>query len=95
MSMEAMEYLKGGAIILGVLSPVASLIFFFGVVVQRISGMETLIRNLIKQQGECKESRESVEDKLHDRCTKLDQRISYLEGRQNGHGRQAGLGKGP
>jgi hypothetical protein len=86
MSMETMEAIKGGAIILGVLSPVASLIFFFGVVIQRIKNMESMIRTLLTQERECKESREAVEDKLHDRCTRLNTRLSYLEGRQNGHG---------
>jgi hypothetical protein len=85
MGMEPVEIIKTGVLVLGVLSPLVSLVFFSGVVIQRIKNLELLITRFMAQAAECKKDRECTEDKLHDRCTQLNQRVSYLEGRQNGH----------
>jgi hypothetical protein len=67
--------------ILGILAPVGSLIYFSGVVVQRIKNLEALLTRLLQQQSECHENRETAESRLRDRCGSLDARLSHLEGR--------------
>jgi hypothetical protein len=84
---EILETLKTVATLLGILMPLGTMLYFTGAVVQRIKNLETLLTRHMAQETECKENREAVEDKLHDRCTRLNGRISYLEGRQNGHTR--------
>ena len=84
--MEALEALKTGSTLLGVLAPVVTLFYFSGAVVQRIKNLEGLIQRLLDQESKCRASREETEGRLNDRCTGMNERLSRIEGWRNGHG---------
>ncbi len=82
--MTGLEMLQVAALVVGVGTPVATLIYSQGAIKQRLTGIEKMQAELLKQEAECQTKREAVEEALHDRITGVVKDVGYLKGRLNG-----------
>lgn len=75
---EGKELLSWAVLCVGICSPVATVLLWFGGVRARLKAIETHIKD-------CRMARETEEKTLHDRVTTLAKTVEYLKGRFNGH----------
>lgn len=82
--MTAMEALQVGALVVGVGSPVATLLYWRGKLDQRLANIESMQAAILEKEAQCQAKREHVEDEIRKDFTKIVGRVGRIEGRLNG-----------